>query len=138
MAILQALKVSSTTEAMPGVGPGQSAKYAASQITTTTAPAANDIIQGSLIQAGSVILDVIVIQSGQGASGAFEVGYGGDTDYWAVAAAAVTGGVVRASAPTAQPLVLTTNDTMDVRITGTGATAAVTFTIITIFLPRNA
>lgn len=138
MAILQALKISSATEQMPGVGPGQSAKFAASQITTTAAPAAGDVIQGALIQAGSVILDVIVIQSGGGAAAAFEVGYGGDTDYWAVAAASVTGGVTRASAPTAQPLILATNDTMDVRITGTGATAVVTFTIIAIFLPRNA
>jgi uncharacterized membrane protein YeiH len=138
MAILQALKVSSTTEAMAGVGPGQSAKYAASQIVTTVAPSLNDVIQGSLIQAGSVILDVIVIQSGMGASGAFSVGYGGNTAYWSAAAAGVTGGVRRADSAVAQPLVLTTNDTMDITITAAGATAAVTFTIITIFLPRNA
>lgn len=138
MATLQALKVSSTTEQMPGVGDGQSCKAAASSYTSTTAPAANDVIQGPLIQAGSTILDVTVVHSGLGAAGAFEVGYGGDTDYFAVAAAAVAGGVVRASAPTAQPLVLATNDTVDVRITGTGATAAVTVTIIVWFLPRNA
>jgi hypothetical protein len=138
MAILQALKVSSTTEAMPGVGPGQSAKYAASQIVTVAAPASGDVIQGSLIQAGSVILDVIVVQSGFGASGAFSVGYGGNTAYWSAAAAGVTGGVRRADSAVAQPLVLTTNDTMDVVMTGTGATAVVTITIITIFLPRNA
>lgn len=138
MAILQALKVSSSTEQMPGVGDGQSLKCAASSFTSTAAPAANDIIQGSLIQAGSTIVDVVVVQSGGGAAAAFEVGYGGDTDYWAVAAASVTGGVVRASAPTAQPLILATNDTMDVRITGTGATAVVTYTILTYFLPRNA
>lgn len=138
MATLQALKVSSTTEQMPGIGDGQSAKMAASQIVTTAAPASGDVIQGPLLQAGSVVLDVTVVHSGFGASGAFEVGYGVDTDYFAVAAAAVTGGVVRTSAATAQPLVLATNDTIDVRMTGTGATAAVTITIIVTFLPRNA
>lgn len=137
MAILQATKVSSQTEQMPGVGPGQSVKVMASVFTSTTAPASGDIIQSGLIQAGSVITDVTVVQSGFGASGAFEVGYGGDTDYFAVAAAATTGGVVRMSAPTAQPLVLSINDTVDVRMTGTGATAAVTIAIIVTFLPRN-
>lgn len=138
MAILQATKVSSSTEQMPGVGDGQSCKAAASSYTSTAAPASGDVIQGPLIQAGSVILDVTVVHSGFGAAGAFEVGYGGDTDYFAAAAASVTAGVVRASAGTAQPLVLATNDTVDVRMTGTGATAAVTVTIIVWFLPRNA
>jgi hypothetical protein len=138
MAIQQATKVSSATEQMPGVGDGQSLKCAASSYTTTVAAPLNEVIQGALIQAGSVVVDVVVVQSGMGASGAYEVGYGGDTDYWSVAAAAVTGGVRRADAPTAQPLVLTTNDTMDVRITAAGATAGVTYTILTYFLPRNA
>jgi hypothetical protein len=138
MAILQALKVSSTTEQMPGVGDGQSLKCAASTYTFAAAPALNDVIQGSLVQAGSVIVDVVVMQSGLGASGAFSVGYGGNTAYWSAAAAGVTGGVRRADSAVAQPLVLTTNDTMDITITAAGATAAVTFTIITIFLPRNA
>jgi hypothetical protein len=138
MAILQATKVSSSTEQMPGVGDGQGAKCAASSYAWTAAPASGDVIQGPLIQAGSVVTDVTVIHSGFGASGAFEVGYGVDTDYFAVAAAAVAGGVVRSSAATAQPLVLTTNDTIDVRMTGTGASATGTVTIIVWFLPRNA
>lgn len=138
MAILQALKVSSTTEAMPGVGPGQSAKYAASSITTTVAPGTSDVIQGALIQAGSVVLDVMVVQSGLGGAGAFSVGYGGNPAYWSAAATGVAGSVRRADAATAQPLVLATNDTMDVTITAAGATAAVQVTITTIFLPRNA
>jgi hypothetical protein len=137
MAILQATKVSSQTEQMPGVGDGQSAKVLASTYVSTAAPASGDIIQSGLIQAGSVITDVTVVHSGFGASGAFEVGYGGDTDYFVAAAASVTGGVVRMSAATAQPLVLSTNDTVDIRMTGTGATAAVTITIIVTFLPRN-
>lgn len=138
MATQQAIKVSSTTEQMPGVGDGQSLKCAVSSFTSTAALGVGDIVQGSLIQAGSTVVDVVVTQSGMGAAGAFEVGYGGDTDYWSVAAAATAGGVVRASAPTAQPLILATNDTMDIRITGAGATAGVTYTISTFFLPRNA
>lgn len=137
MATLQATKVSSQTEQMPGVGDGQSCKAMSSSYTFAVAPGVGDVIQSSLIQAGSVVVDVIVHHSGLGASGAFEVGYGGDTDYFAVAAAAVTGGIVRASAPTAQPLVLSTNDTIDVRITAAGASAAGTVTITPIFLPRN-
>lgn len=138
MATVQATKVSSMTEQMPGVGDGQSAKVAVSQYTSVAALAVGDVIQGPLIQAGSVITDVMVHTTGMGAAGAFEVGYGGDTDYWSVAAAAVAGGVRRADAPTAAPLVLSQNDTPDIRITGQGATAGVTYTITVTFLPRNA
>lgn len=138
MAILQATKVSSQTEQMPGVGDGQSGKAMCSQYTSTAALQVGDIIQSSPVQSGSVVYDVIVHTTGMGASGAYEVGYGGDTDYFVVAAAAVTGGIVRASAPTAAPLVLSINDTIDIRITGAGATAGVTYTIIPLFLPRNA
>lgn len=138
MATFQATKASSGTEQMPGVGDGQSAKVAASSYTWAAAPASGDVVQGPLIQAGSVITDVMVVHTGFGASGAFEVGYGVDTDYFTVAAAAVAGGVVRSSAATALPLVLTTNDTIDVRMTGTGASASGTVSIIVTFLPRNA
>lgn len=138
MPTFQALKVSSSTEQMPGIGDGQSIKCLASTHSFTAAPAAGDIIQSSLIQAGSVITDVMVIHSGLGTAGAFEVGYGGDTDYFVVAGAAVGGGVVRASAPTAFPLVLTANDTVDVRVTAAGASATGTVTIVVSFLPRNA
>jgi len=138
MAIQQALKISSDAiYAMAGVGDGQSSKVTVSRVITTVAPPLNDVIQSALIQKGSMITDVTVVHSGLGASGAFEVGYGGDTDYFVVAAAAVTGGVVRMSAATAQPLALTENDTVDVRITGLGATAAVTITIIVTYVPLN-
>jgi len=138
MAILQASKVSSGTEQMPGVGDGQSVKCVASSYTFATAPASGDVIQSALIQSGSVIVDVTVVQSGLGTSGAFEIGYGLDTDYFSAAAAGVTGGVRRADAATARPLTLTTNDTVDVRVTAAGATAAGTVDIIVYFLPRNA
>jgi hypothetical protein len=138
MAILQATKVSSGTAQMPGVGPGQSEKCIASTYTFASAPQVGDVIQSDLIQAGSTITDVMVVQSGLGTAGAFEVGYGGDTDYFSVAAAAVTGGVRRADAATARPLTLTTNDTVDVRVTATGANATGTVDILVWFTPRNA
>jgi hypothetical protein len=138
MAILQATKVSSQTEQMPGVGDGQGLKAMASAYTFAAAPALGDVIQSSPIQSGSTVIDVIVHTTGLGAAGAFEVGYGGNTSYFSVGAAAVGGGIRRADAPTAAPLVLSTNDTIDVRITAAGASAAGTVTIIPIFLPRNA
>jgi hypothetical protein len=137
MATLQATKVSSQTEQMPGIGDGQSSKVMASSYAFTAAPASGDVLQSGLIQAGSVITDVTVVHTGLGAAGAFEVGYGGDTDYFVVAGAQTTAAVVRMSAGTAQPLVLSINDTVDVRFTGTGATATGTVTIIVTFLPRN-
>jgi len=138
MAIIQATKTSSAAlYAMAGVGDGQSSKVTVSRVITTVAPPLNDVIQSALIQAGSMITDVTVVHSGLGASGAFEVGYGGDTDYFVVAAAQTAAGVVRMSAGTAQPLILTENDTVDVRITGLGATAAVTLSIIVTYVPLN-
>lgn len=138
MAILQATKVSSNTDQMPGVGDGQSAKVIASSYTFATAPALNDVIQSGLIQAGSVITDVMVVHTGLGTAGAFQVGDGFDTDRWSAAAAAVTGGVVRASAATALPYVVQQNDTVDVTITAAGANATGTVAIIVTFLPLNA
>jgi len=138
MAILQALKVSSGTEQMPGIGDGQSVKCVASTYTFASAPALNDVIQSALIQSGSVIVDVTVVHTGMGTSGAFKVGDGVDDDRYVVAAAQVTGGVVRSSAATALPYVLPTNDTVDVTITAAGANATGTVAIIVWFLPRNA
>jgi hypothetical protein len=141
----QATKVSSSTEQMPGIGDGQSLKCASSTYTITAALVANDVIQGPLIQAGSVIVDVMVVVSDLDTGGSpaltLDVGYGTDPDYFAVAATTgQTGGVIRASAATALPLVLATNDTIDAKVaTGpaTGATSG-TVTITVFFLPRNA
>lgn len=139
MATINATKVSSgALTAMPGVGDGQSAKVVASRYDWSVAPAAGDIIQSPLIQAGSVITDVKVVHTGLGASGTFEVGYGDDTDYFVVSASQATGGVVRDSAPTAMPLVLAANDSIDVKINAAGASASGSIAIIVTFLPRNA
>lgn len=137
MAILQALKVSSDTEQMPGIGDGQGLKCVASTYSWTSAPAVNDVIQSALIQAGSTIVDVVVVHSGLGTSGTFRVGYGLDDDYFVVSGAQATGGVVRSSAVTALPLKLTANDTVDVTINALGASATGTIAIIVYFTARN-
>lgn len=145
MAILQATKVSSATEQMPGIGDGQSLKCIASTfaVTAGTALALNDVIQSSLIQAGSVIVDVTVIVSDldTGTAVVLDVGYGVDPDYFVVASTiGQTGGMVRASAVTARPLTLTTNDTVDVLVKTAATTPATTFTvdILVYFMPKNA
>lgn len=139
MATLQTTKTTSTANnALPGIGDGQGLKCIAGSYTWAAAPASGDVIKSPSIPKGAVIVDVAVSHTGFGASGAFEVGYGGDTDYFATAAAAVAGGVVRKSAATAQPLALTESDTVDVLMTGTGAAAAGTVSIEVYFLPVNA
>ncbi len=138
MAILTTTKVTSGTTQMPGVGDGQSCKVVAANYAWTSAPALNDVIVSPLIQAGSVITDVVVVHTGLGPSGAFKVGYTLDDDYFVVAGTQVSGGVVRMSAATALPLVLTTNDTIDVTVTAAGANATGTISIIVYFTPLNA
>jgi len=123
---------------MPGVGDGQSCKMVASTYSWTVAPSANDVIQSALIQSGSVITDVVIVHSGLGASGTFRVGYGLDDDYFVVSASQATAGVVRMSAATALPLVLTANDTVDVTVNVAGASATGTIAIIVYFQSRNA
>lgn len=142
--IFQATKVSSSTEQMPGVGDGQGLKCASSTYTLAAALVVNDVIQGPLIQAGSVIVDVMVVVSDLDTGTpaiTLDVGYGGSTAYFASASTAgQAGGVIRATAATALPLVLTTNDTIDVKVgtgPGTGATTG-TVTITVFFLARNA
>lgn len=141
----QATKVSSSTEQMPGVGDGQGLKCASSTYTIAAALVINDVIQGPLIQAGSVVVDVMVVVSDLDTNGTplitLDVGYGGDPDYFiAASTAGQTGGVIRATAVTALPLVLTTNDTIDVLVKAAPATGATTgtVTITVFFLARNA
>jgi len=141
-----ATKVSSAALlAMPGVGDGQSAKVVAATYTVTAGAALviNDLIQSPMIQAGSVITDVMVVVDDLDTSTGItlDVGYGVDPDYF-VAASTIgqTGGVVRASAATAHPLVLTTNDTIDVLVKAAPTTGTTTYriSIIVTFTPLNA
>lgn len=139
MATYQAVKVSSTTEQMPGVGDGQSAKVAASNFVFATAPATNDIIQGPLIQIGSVITDITVVTTGFGTASVISVGtpVAGAT-YFINNQSGVAAGVIRMSAATALPYVVTTNERPMITINTAGATAAGTVSLIVTFLPRNA
>jgi hypothetical protein len=141
MTIFNTTKSTSGPYAMPGVGDGQSGKIMAATYTWATALLINDVIQSPLIQKGSVIVDVMVVTDSMG-SGAvtLDVGYGGDPDYFAAASTTgVAGGVIRASAITAKPLTLLTNDTVDVtiKVAPTGAVAAGTISITVFFLPMN-
>lgn len=139
----QATKVSSATDQMAGIGDGQALKCVSSTYTGTAALVINDVIQGALIQKGSTIVDVMVVVSDLDTSTGItlDVGYGTDPDYF-IAASTIgqTGGVARASAATALPLTLTTNDTVDVLVKAapTTGTTAFTVTITVFFLPVNA
>lgn len=140
----QATKVSSATDQMPGIGDGQGLKCVSSVFTVTAGAALviNDVIQSALIQAGSVIVDVMVAVTDldTATSITLDVGYGGDPDYFVQASTiGQTGGVVRASAPTALPLTLTANDTVDVLVKAAPGTGTTTFSIAVsvFFLARN-
>ncbi|CAB3699241.1 Uncharacterised protein [Achromobacter denitrificans] len=121
MATVNAARVGDTKprDVMPGVGDGQSVKAIPFRYDFSAAVPIGTVIQSPVIQAGSVVLDVMVVTSGV-STATFNVGYGGDPDYFAAAA---TGAVIRASAATAAPLVLTANDTIDI-VTGTAVTGA--------------
>jgi hypothetical protein len=138
MAILNATKVTSAaTLAMPGVGDGQSGKIVSATYTFATAPAAADVIQSPMIQAGSVITDVTVSTTGFGASSTYSVGYTGLPAYFSALATGVAAGVRRMDSGN-PPVVLPANDTVDVTIGAAGATAAGTVTITVAFTPQNA
>lgn len=144
MTILQATKVSSAAQlAMPGVGEGQSLKCISSVYTLAAALALGDIIQSALIPAGALIVDVMVVVTDMDSSTGIllDVGYGVSANYFVAASATgQTGGVIRAAAATALPLLLTTNDTVDVKVntaaTGTAATTG-SVAITVFFLPKN-
>lgn len=137
MATFQALKITST-EQMPGVGDGQSIKCTASNFTFATAPATNDVIQGPLIQIGSVITDVVVVTTGMGAASSLSVGTpSAGATYFINGQSGVSAGVIRMNAATALPYIVPTNERVNLTITAAGATAAGTVSIIVYFLPRN-
>ncbi|EJO31256.1 hypothetical protein [Achromobacter marplatensis] len=135
MATVNAARVGDTKprDVMPGVGDGQSVKAIPFRYDWTSAQPSGTVIQSPVIQAGSVVLDVMLVTSGAGTA-TFDVGYGGDTDYFV---AAGTGAVIRANAATASPLVLATNDTIDI-YTGTASTGATGYVAgYILVVPRN-
>lgn len=137
----QATKVTGSQYAMPGIGDGQSAKAITATYTWAAALIINDVIQSPLIQKGSTVYDVMVVTDSMGAAAVtLDVGYGTTADYFCAAATTgVAGGVLRATASTAKPLVLLANDTIDVKIkvAPTTATTSGTISITVFFLPPN-
>lgn len=131
--------------AVPGIGDGHGIKAVSGVYSLAAALALNDVIQSPIIGAGSTVLDVIVVVTDLDTNGTptitLDVGYGDDPDYF-IAASTVgqAGGVARASAVTAKPLLLTANDTIDVLVKAGPATGATTGTvsITVIFFPANA
>ena len=130
MPTYQALKVTSGTEQMPGVGDGQSAKCMASTYNFTAAPVAADVVKSALIQAGSVITDVVVISS---TGGTMQAGIAATPAYFISALTAQ--GVARLNVANA-PYLVAANGTVDVTLAGGGGVGFVT--VIVYFLPRNA
>lgn len=131
--------------AVPGVGDGHGLKAVAGVFTLAAALALNDVIQSPMLPKGATVIDVIVAVTDLDTGGApaitLDVGYGGSQNYFVQASTVGQGGgVARASAPTASPLTLTQNDTIDVTIKAAPATGATTGTvsIVVLFLPPNA
>ncbi len=144
MATFTMINPQGRTSTPPGVGDGKSLKCVTASYSLTAALALNDVLQSPQIQAGSTVVDVMVVVSDLDTGGSpaitLDVGYGDDPDYF-IAASTVgqAGGVARASAITAQPLTLAKNDTIDVLVKAAPATGATTGTItLSVFLlPRN-
>lgn len=131
--------------AVPGIGDGHGVKAVVGIFTLTAALALNDLILSPIVPKGATVFDVIVavtdLDTGGSPSITLDVGYGADPDYF-IAASTVgqAGGVARASAATAKPLVLDANDTIDVLVKAAPATGATsgTVSITVLFLPPNA
>jgi hypothetical protein len=135
-------KAAGPQNAMAGVGDGQDGKIQASTFTLTAALGTGDVIQSPLIQAGSVITDVVVVAGDldTGTALTFTVGYGGNASYFITSSTiGQAGGVARMNAATALPLLLATNDTIDITITAGGAGGVGnSIALIVYYLPRNA
>jgi hypothetical protein len=128
--------------AAAGVGDAKSLKCATVSYSLAAALALNDVLQGPMLQAGSTVVDVTLVTTDLDTNGTptitLDVGYGGDADYF-IAASTIgqAGGIARASAATAQPLTLESNDTIDVTVHAAPATGATTGTVTlsVFFLP---
>ncbi len=129
MATYQALKVTSGTEQMPGVGYGQSAKVMASTYTFGAAPAAGDIVNSALIQMGSVITGVRVLNSTGAAVTAGVVG----TPAYHISSSATP---VQALNVANVPYVMPSNGYIIVTFAAGGGAGQ--FTVIVEFTPLNA
>ena len=145
MATSTMLPLAGRTSNPPGVGDSKALKCVTGVFTLTAALALNDVLQSPVLSQGSTIVDVMLITSDLDTNGTplitLDVGIGGDTARF-IAASTVgqAGGVARASAVAAQPLTLTSDDTVDVLVHAAPATGATTGTVTlhVFFLPPNA
>lgn len=141
--IFKATRVASP-DVMAGPGESQSLKCAVSEFVLGAALVINDVIQGPTIPKGATIIDVMVtstdVDTNATPTVTLDVGYGVNPSYF-VAASTIgqAGGVARASAPTAKPLTLVSDDTVDVLVHAAPATGAIagTISIAVFFLPLN-
>jgi hypothetical protein len=130
MATFNAIKGFGSPLAIAGIGPGQSPSIMVCTHTVTAALALNDVIQSPPLPKGAVVYDVVLavtdLDTGGSPAITLDVGYGADPDYFiAASTAGQAGGIARAAAVTASvPLVLTTNDTIDVLVKAGPATGA--------------
>jgi len=122
-----------TAQAMAGApafqGLGNQACIAHGTYAVSTAWLVNDVIQMVKLPKAAIVTDVMVISDDLDSNGVplltLNVGYGGDPNYWINASqVARSGGVARAAALTAHPLILSEEDTLDLVITAAAATAA--------------
>lgn len=142
MATLLMKNAQGRSDQMTGVGDAKSLKCATVSYSLAAALALNDVLQGPMLQAGSTVVDVTLVTTDLDTNGTptitLDVGYGADPDYF-IAASTVgqAGGIARASAATAQPLTLDSNDTIDVTVHAAPATGATTGTVTlsVFFLP---
>lgn len=134
-------KITGPALAMAGVGDGQGMKAMPFSFTWSAALVINDLIQSPLIQKGSTVVDVMICTDSMGAAAVtLDVGYGGNPDQFIAASTiGVAGGVARASSIEAKPLVLTTNDTIDilVKVAPTTPTTSGTISGVIYYLPIN-
>lgn len=132
MATVAGIRVTGPSQ-MAGIGDGQSLKSASVKYEWATAVASGTVITGPLIQAGSVVVDVLVVING-GGTATVDVGDPADPNRFI---AAGTGPVARTNVATGRPTLLTANTTVDVT-TGTAATGAAGSIDLTVFFqPRN-
>lgn len=129
MATVPSINVTGPAQ-MPGIGFGQSVKSKTVKYEFTSAVASGTVITGPLIQAGSVVLDVLLVSNGGAAVNV------GPTAEPARFIAGGTGAVQRSSAATARPYLMPINGTIDVTTTGAGG-ASGSYDLTVYFQPRN-
>lgn len=133
MATFPMNQTTGTLNVMPGIGDGQGLKSVTKSYDWTVALPAATILTGPLVQAGSVVVDVLVIANGIGTA-TLNVGDATDVDRFI---AAGTGIVQRANVGTARPFLMPTNGTIDVATLTNATSAAGSIDITVFFQPRN-